>query len=54
MNPVLQGILSKTLFEGKTGLYLVFPEEFEGDGDAKEMPVTLVALAVTFISFVNI
>ena len=50
MNPVLQAILSKPLFEGRTGLYAVFPEEFEGDDDAKEMPATLVALAATFVS----
>lgn len=42
--------MSKTLFEGRTGLYAVYPEEFEGDDDTKEMPDTLVALAATFVS----
>lgn len=54
MHPVLQAILRKGLFEGRSGLYKIFPEEFEGEQDEKEMPAVLVALAATFVSFVDV
>ena len=54
MHPVLQAILCKGLFEGRSGLYKIFPEEFEGEQDEKEMPAVLVALAATFVSFVDV
>ena len=54
MHPVLQAILHKGLFEGRNGLYKIFPEEFEGEQDEKEMPAVLVALAATFVSFVDV
>ena len=51
MNPVLQSILHDGLFKGRTGLYKLFPEEFEKEADEKEMPVVLIALAATFVRF---
>ncbi|KAF9790596.1 hypothetical protein BJ322DRAFT_1017270 [Thelephora terrestris] len=48
MNPVLQSILRKGLFSGRAGLYKLFPEEFDGESDEKEVPAVLVALAATF------
>jgi hypothetical protein len=42
------------LFEGRSGLYKILPEEFGEESDEKEMPAVLVALAATFVSFVNV
>ena len=50
MNPALQSILREGLFKGRTGLYKIFPEEFEGEPGEKEMPPVLIALAATFVS----
>jgi hypothetical protein len=49
MSPVLQSILREGLFKGRTGLYKLFPEEFEGESDEREVPAVLVALAATFV-----
>jgi hypothetical protein len=54
MNPVLVAILHQGLFKGKSGLHKLFPEEFEGDNNEKEMPPVLVALAATFVGDLNI
>ena len=53
LNPVLQVILHNGLFKGRTGLYNVFPDEFRGSGDKREMPAILVALAATYVSHVR-
>ena len=50
MNPVLQSILRKGLLSGRAGLYKLFPEEFDGESDEKEVPAVLVALTATFVS----
>jgi hypothetical protein len=42
------------LFDGRSGLYKLFPEEFEGEPGEKEMPPVLIALAATFVSFASI
>ncbi|KAF9784117.1 hypothetical protein BJ322DRAFT_1021824 [Thelephora terrestris] len=49
MHPILQLILRKGLFDGRSGLYKVFPEEFKGELNKKEMPAVLIALAATFL-----
>ena len=50
MNPVLQSILRKGLFSGRAGLYKLFPEEFDGESDEKEVPAVLVTLAAMFVN----
>lgn len=54
LHPILQTILRKELFDGRSGLYKLFPEEFEGEPGEKEMPPVLIALAATFVSFASI
>ena len=52
LNPALQVILHEGLFKGRTGLYNVFPDEFKGFGNKREMPAVLIALAATFVGYV--
>lgn len=52
LNPALQAILRDGLFKGRTSLYSLFPNEFKGYGDEREMPAVLIALAATFVRYV--
>ena len=54
LNTALSVILFQGLFKGKTSLYRLFPEEFEGKPNEKEMSPVLVALAATFVGDLDV
>lgn len=54
LNTALSVILFQGLFKGKTSLYRLFPEEFEGKPNKKEMSPVLVALATMFVGDLDV
>lgn len=49
MNPLLHSILCEGPFKGRTGLYKLFPEEFQVNPSEREMPTILISLVATFV-----